>query len=463
MFCVFASNGSKAQDSILYTLQKCIDIAFKNNLTLAVSNNQLQNSNLNLQQARGSLLPSIYGYANQGISNGKSINPYTNTFINQEINTGQYGVNASFTLFNGLNTFNSLQKSKSSYKANEMDFKQAKIDLSIQVTLGYLQVVSTSEILTQSLLQLAVTQNQIDRLDALNNNNAISPSVLYDTKGQLAYDKINLINAKASLVSAKLYLAQLLNIAFSTNDKFQSVESESKFEQLNVDASNFYSQTYASSPLIKSYEYKKHSALKSLQASRGLLFPTISVNGNIGSNYSSAATLQKLKAVYDVATDAYVNVGGISSTVYSSQYDYTNEKVSFDNQIRNNLNSYLGLSIQLPLFNGLKVKSQISSSKLNYELAKIQKENADIRYKSTITQVCNDLQNAFERYEVYKDQVDNYYKSFQIAKLKFEKGSLTTLEFMNAKNNFDKASVNLIIAKSDFILRNKILELYKTS
>ena len=46
----------------------------------------------------------------------------------------------------------------------------------------------------------------------LNNNNAVSPNVLYDAKGQLANDKINLINAKNTLETSKLSLIQLLNI-----------------------------------------------------------------------------------------------------------------------------------------------------------------------------------------------------------------------------------------------------------
>src|ERR1700740_643857 len=94
--------NAHAQDTEVYTLQKCIDIALKNNLSVITAELQSQSSTIQMQQVGASALPSINAYANQGISTGKSINPYTNQFINQEVTTGQYGLSAGMTIFNGL-------------------------------------------------------------------------------------------------------------------------------------------------------------------------------------------------------------------------------------------------------------------------------------------------------------------------------------------------------------------------
>ena len=252
----------RAQDTIVYTLQKCIDIALQNNLSLSITRNQKDISEARLWQSRASLLPSISAYASQGMSNGKSINPYTNAFINQEVNTGQYGINGSLNLFSGFSNFNNIQQNAYNYKAGTFDVEQSKIDNSIQVIFAYLQIISNQELLKQAQHQMEVTQIQVSRLNSLENNSAISPSILYDIKGQLDNDKINLVNTKSALNSAKLNLAQLLNINFTSNCKFQYIEVPSEIQSEAINSETIYAQAIKNYPSIKSAEYRKKKCFK---------------------------------------------------------------------------------------------------------------------------------------------------------------------------------------------------------
>ena len=421
---------------------------------------QTQSSNAALQQSGASALPYISGYANQGISTGKSINPYTNAFINQEVNTGQYGLNAGLTLFNGLSIVNNIRQNAFNHKANKMDYEQVKIDISIQVSLAYLQVLSNEELVNQALSQMAATQTQLDRLEVLQTNNAITPSVFYDTRGQLASDKLNLINTRAALVTAKLNLSQLLNRSFPTNASFEKVVTDQEPEAPII-KEDLYKELMYSIPGIQSSDLRKTSALKSLHAARGAAFPTLSLNGSLGSNYSSAALSQKATDVYDAATGAYVNIGGNQVSVYETQYAYQSNKILFNDQLTNNFNTYIGLSLQIPIFNGLKNKTQTSYAKIKYKQFDIQQKATQVKYKVLIEQINNDIQNAYERYKIMKEQVNDYSESFKIATAKFEKGAITTFEYTNSKTNYDKAKANLISTRYDFIFRTKVLDFYK--
>jgi outer membrane protein len=450
----------QAQETQSYTLQQCLDLAMKQNQTVLNSGYQVQSNDAFLQQARATALPSVSAYANQGISTGKSINPYTNAFINQEVGTGQYGVNASFTLFSGLSTINAIRQNALAYKAGKMDYAQAKIDISIQVLLAYLQILNSEELMNQALSQMAATQVQLDRLNTLQKHDAVSPSVLHDTRGQLANDKLSLINAQGAMVTAKLNMGQLINVTLAPETKFEKIDTSVELLAPATEA-NAYDGISRGMPAVKASELRTISTLKRVHAARGNLFPVLSLNGSLGSNYSSAALSQRLIGIYDEATGGYVNSGGTLLPVYESRNNYQSDKIGFNDQVRNNFNTYVGLSLQVPLFNGLKNKTQVEQAKVAHLQAAVQEKSTEVRYKSLVAQLINDLKNAYERYGVSLQQTSDYETSFKIATIKFEKGAITTFEYTTAKNNFDKASANLISARYEYLFKGKTLELYQ--
>ncbi|MCE3227720.1 MAG: TolC family protein [Bacteroidetes bacterium] len=450
----------KAQDSVVYTLKQCIDIAVKNNITVKTSESQAQTANALLQQSRASNLPSVSAYINQGMSQGKSINPFTNTFINQQVMTGQYGINGSLLLFGGFSTYNSMRQSAYNYQAGKMDLEQAKTDITMNVMLAYLLVLSNEEQLNQAASQVEVSKAQAERLTVLEKNNAVSPSVLYDTKGQLANDKLSYINAKNTLVTAKNTLFQLMNMNLVSNAKFEKINAPAELKKYGSTSEAVFSVASKDFPLIKAAEYRRMSATKALHSARGQLFPSLSLVGSVGTNYSDAATTQKLIGVSDASTDAYVTVNNSNVPVYAPQYNYSSEKINFNDQFKNNLNSYVGVSLRLSLFNSLQTKTQMSIAKINKHQSENLKQTTSVRLKSSIDQAHSDMTAAYERYEILQEQVGFYSESFKIATSKFEKGAIGTVEYTVSKSNTDRASMNLIAAKYDYILKCKILDYY---
>ena len=97
-----ATNKMMAQDTTavngVYTLQQCIEIAFKNNTDVKQAGFQAESAKINYNQSKANMLPDL----NAGIShtqyNGRSINPYTNAYINEQNTAGSYQLNAGITL-----------------------------------------------------------------------------------------------------------------------------------------------------------------------------------------------------------------------------------------------------------------------------------------------------------------------------------------------------------------------------
>ena len=71
------------------------------------------------------------------------------------------------------------------------------------------------------------------------------------------------------------------------------------------------------------------------------MFPTLSLNGGVGTNYSSAATTANLLSTNDVRTDDYVLGDAGKLYVYTPQSQYSYPKISYGSQWTNNFNTYL--------------------------------------------------------------------------------------------------------------------------
>src|SRR6185437_10099732 len=203
----------KAQDTL--TLKQAIEIGIKNNFDVLQSELLMQKAGITLKQTKENMLPNLNASINQGKNYGRSIDPFTNAFIDQNVGYGNYGGSSNILLFNGFSLQNAIKSNKLGYEASKMELQQAKDNLTINVILAYLQILSTQDVLKQSQDQVLVTQKQVERLSILNQTGAILPSNYYDLKGQLANDQIAVVTNKANLETAKLSLTQLLNIPYN--------------------------------------------------------------------------------------------------------------------------------------------------------------------------------------------------------------------------------------------------------
>jgi outer membrane protein len=69
--------------------------------------------------------------------------------------------------------------------------------------------------------------------------------------------------------------------------------------------------------------------------------------------------------------------------------------------------------------------------------------------------------SAADRYKVGLEQVSAYTESFRAAETRFNNGVGTSIDYLTAKTNLDRANINLITAQYDYILRTKILDYYQ--
>jgi outer membrane protein len=456
----FLSATVFAQENIM-TLKQCIDNAIKNNILVKQSDLQSETANINLKQAKANLLPNVNGNFSYGFNEGRSVDPITNSYINQQLTSANPSLSSNVVLYNGMRLQNLIKQNKLIYEANKMDLQQAKDNLALNVILAYLQVLSNADVLLVAKAQRLVTEKQVERMGILVKEGAAANYLLSDLKGQLANEAIAIINATNALQQAILNLCQLMNVDYNAAlqlEKNTEDFSDTKYESSSAEVYKAALQNFS---LVKANNIKIKSAAKAMAISRAGFYPTLSLNANLGSNYSSLAKTLSLANTTQEQTEAYVTVGGNQTFVFRQQQNYNATKTGFAKQLNNNLGTFVGLSVSIPLFNGFQTKNRVKVAAINLKTVQLESTSANLLLKQNIEQAFLNMTASFEKYTILKEQVKDFEESFRAAEVRFANGVTNVTEYLISKNNLDKTNINFTQAKYDYFFRAKLLDYYK--
>ena len=443
-------------------LKQCVGIAIKNNLQVEQSDIAMQTSRVNYNQALSNMLPFIGASASQGKGFGRSLNPYTYTYTNQEINTGNYNISTNLTLFSGLQLQNSARQYALAYNASKMDLQQQKENITLNVILAYLTVLNDQDVLVISTEQADVDARQVARLQLQSDAGALLLlSNLTDLKGQYAGDLVNIATATNNLESAKIGLFQLLNVPYKKDVEYERIILDLQASNIPSSSDSIYQTALNTLPAIKAVDLRIKSWQKGVSAARGLYYPTLSFYGSVNTSYSDAASTEVLGPEIPVVTTDYVTVGGTNYFVNSKTQTVTSQSLSFSDQFKNNRFTSIGLQLNIPILNYLRARNSVKQAKINLKNAEYNANATRLILQQNVELAFQNMLTAFRQYKSYTDQVAAYGESFRTTEIRFNEGVVNSDTYLIAKNNIDRANTNLIAAKYIYILRSKILDYYQ--
>ena len=456
---IFQYNGY-GQDSTKYlTIKQCVDLAITNNLQIQQSQIQLDQNGVLYKQSKNNLLPQVNGTIQQQFNYGRSISNLNNSYVDVQNSAGNYALNANLLLFNGFSYQNAIKQNALYYDASKMDLQQQKDNITLSVILNYLTVLSNQEALGIARSQASVDSAQVARLEIENQEGAIPPATLYDLKGQYANDLVNVVNAVNALEVSKVNLFGVLNVPYQKEATYEMVTMNADIGDLNSSSDSIFQTALQIIPNIKATDLRVQSYQKSIAVARGKYYPSLSIYGSLSSNFTSIATTDIPGTGVPFSTGQYVTVGGSNYDVLGTSF--STQKTSFGDQVKNNRFQAFGLQLNIPILNYLSVRNNVKTAKLNYENAKVLSNAPRNQLQQLVEQAWQNLRSAYGQYKGYLDQVHAYGESFRTAEIRFNAGVITSVDYVIAKNNYDRANTNLSAARYNYIFRTKILEYYQ--
>ncbi|APZ45127.1 transporter [Polaribacter reichenbachii] len=442
-----------------YTLEECLQIALENNLSLKSSKNTAITAKINHKQSKANLLPNVNANYNLGINNGRSIDPFTNDFINQQLTFSNANLSLNTTVFNGFRLLNTLKQQKLNAKAASLEVEQEKQNLILSVTLAYLQVLNNKDLLALNKQRLITTDKQLKIQKDLYDEGRENPADYTDLLGQKSSDETNILSAEIALNNAKLNLRNLLNL--NSNVDVSADDFLFSLDKYQFTSEKVYKDALLNLATFKANELRLASAKKGVSVAKAQYIPEISLFGQLNTNYSSAAETFTEIGTTIAETGDFVSINNQNIQVLTNQKLYNAQQINYLDQFDNNFNSVIGISVSVPIFNGFRAKNNVALEKVNVQESLIALEQTQFEIKNAIQQVHFDMEAAFARYQSLKKQVTAFQKSFEINETRFNNGVSNFLAYITSKNNLENAKINVSIAKYDYFLRVKVLEYYR--
>lgn len=454
-----------------WNLQKCVEYAWANNISVQQSDIQARIAELSYQQLKTSQYPNINITNSTGTNFGRAVDPTSNLFVSNTLLFQQYNLNVSGLIYNWGNTRNSIIGARYNSEAASKDVERIKNDIGLTVATTYLQVLLAKEQVKISDKQMDLTRSRLTdtrkRVDAgqLPELNALELEAQFarDSATYIAAimtSEQNLLTLKATL---NLDAAQYFDIVEPPVDKIP-VENIADLQPELV-----YQTALQTQPQQKVNDLRLKALQYNLKAARSALYPSLNWFGGLGTNFSNP----NIK-ISDVISRGYkpsnllVNTGAGTFPVLQPDITIVQGKKTFNEmwngwgtQMNDNFRQNVGLQLSIPILNGGSARANYKRIQYDIQNAQWVKKQADQRLKNDIYLAYQSAVNAMNRYRASKKTKEISEKSFTLAQKRYDAGLLQPIEYITIQNNLFRANIQTAADHFDYVFRMKVLEFYK--
>ena len=424
---ISAENVTGASDMAMpetWSFDDCVNWAIANNIDIRQSMLSVLQAEESIGQAKDAYLPYIGFSTNQSFSNypapqqGQNSNSYNSS----------YNINANWTVWEGNARKYRVESAKLLKMQQQLYGDDVVKNLQLGILQAYLNILYSAEAVDIARKSLEVSSAQATRTKRLMETGRTSRVDYAQIESQKAQDEYNLVQAKSSYESSKVTLKNLLNLGLDYDLRIKEVNfSDSLVNSPLPTKTQVFEIAMNWLPQFKSNELSKSIYDYNIKIARSTYYPSISLNGGLGSGYNSGS-----------------NWG-------------------WGTQMKNFFNENIGLSLSVPIYDGNATRRAINIAKLQaleYDLNKTQLKN---ELSQTIENLFIESDNARARYESGLSQLDATSLSAELVDRQFELGLVNPLELLTAHNNLLNARLELLQSKYMAILSSKTIEYYTTT
>ena len=415
-----------------WTMQECVDYALQNNISLKKTVITRRSATEDVRQAEAALLPSLSASTNQSVGYRPWTNSGVSTVTNGTVSTsihktyynGSYGLNASWTVWNGNRNHNQLKINKISEEQAELDSAYTANDIQEQIAQLYVQILYLDEAIAVNVQSLEASKMNEQRGQDMVDVGKMSKADLAQLTAQRATDEYNLVSARSNIANCKLQLKQLLEITDADFDiAIPITTNEMALESIPA-LPIVYEAALGHRPEIQNSRLGIKSSDLQLKIAKAQGLPTINMNG-------SAAT----------STNSLSSFG-------------------WGNQMKTNFDMGIGASVTFPIFDNRSARTAINKAKLQQEKALLDLQDKQKQLYSTIEGLWLDAQTNQQKFRAALLNVESEQQSYDLLSEQFRLGLKNIVELLNGKTNLLNAQQNMLQSKYLTILDIQLLKFY---
>jgi len=431
LMTLLATTAVQAQKK--WTLQECIDYAMENNISLQKTRLTRRTATETLRQSEAELFPTLSASTNQSVgyrpwtNNGVSTvtNGTVSTSINKTYYNGSYGINASWTVWNGNRNRNTVKLDRLSEEQAELDSAYTANSIQEQITQLYVQILYQTEAITVNEQSLEASKKNEERGQEMFNVGKIARADVAQLTAQRATDEYNLVNARSNLADYKLQLKQLLEI---TDAEFDIAVPETSDEQALRDIPSLpvvYETALNTRPEITRSQLGIQASDVQLSIAKAQRLPTVNMTGGVGTSTNS-----------------------LSSN-------------GWGNQMKTNFDASIGATLSIPIIDNRSARTAVNKAKIEQERALLDLQEKQKKLYSDIEGFWLDACTNQQRFRAALLNVESEELSYELLSEQFRLGLKNIVQLLTGKTNLLTAQQNKLQSKYLTILNVQMLKFYQ--
>jgi outer membrane protein len=330
-----------------------------------------------------------------------------------------------------LNLYNTAKADALNLQASEMDQEAAMLNLKLNVMAFYMQVLYGKEQVEIARRQVELSAEQLEKTQQLYESGRVAEADVYESQAQLASDQATLTQAETDLALSTLTLTQVLEIEY--DESFEVSEPDAFFagqEQENGTPQATIATALLTQPAMEAARLRLQKSHYDLKVAKSAWYPSL----GFYAGYSNG--------LYHYFSDNYPNT-------------------SVSEQLKRNSRAQLGVSLNIPIFNGMKTKYRVKMTELSIDDQQLNLENTAKTLRKEIRQAYGNAKAAQQKMAAMENSLEASRVAYDYTKAGYDMGKKTLLELNESKTRFHKAESDLLQARYDYLYRCKIIELYR--
>ena len=418
-----------------WTLQECIDYAHSHNITLQKLNCQQATYDTQLSEARAAWLPSMSAALNEGAT-WRPFQESTVNFVNggmaataakKTTESGSYGLNAGWTLYNGGQRKLNIQSATLQQQRGLLSVEEQKNALTEQIAQLYVQILYMQEALRVN--EEVVHQDSLiwQRGVQFMECGKLARASVQELEATLASGRYDLVNTRTQIAQAQLQLAQLLELPAGETIEILSTPTDTEVLQALPDQQSVYAEALRTRPEIKGAELATQQSRLATRIARAARIPTVSLNAGINDSHMTGA-----------ATSA-------------------------GKQLRSNLNAVAGVAINIPLLDQRRTRSSIERAQIGELNAQLDLADAQKELYQRIAQYWLTAHNSQQKYQASQSNVQSRTASHELLQEQFNVGLKNISDLLQSRAALLISQQTLLQDKYNALLHRSLLNFYTGS
>ncbi|MBA4139248.1 MAG: TolC family protein [Segetibacter sp.] len=416
-----------------FTLDECYRLALDRNINLKQAQNNIKGNAIDHRTAQYRLLPSVSYNLGHYFSFGKNIDPVTNTFVYESFSGGYTAFGLQMQLFSGFSRLNAIKQSAYNIEASEYAKKRAELELLTNITLIYARLLLDKEQLSIERNNIESTTKELEIINEKIKVGRLTKYEYYTFNARLNTEQANLVSLQNDSLAALQDLKQLLNIQYKEKLDIAAIDTSvlSIIYTSNISSEDYIETILQKHPAIKQAQMDELVARLGEKIARGSFYPSLSVGGNLNSNYNANRTMQN------------------------------GRKIPIDRQLNDNLGQNININLRIPIFSQLENASRVKRERINISNAELAIQEAQNTVVTNTLQLVNDFNASRQKYMATLTAWEQNKLSYNLYEEKYRLGQISSVELLAARDILNTSTSGYLQARLQLYFQFQVMELLK--